>query len=167
MSTATINVWITAFGDPCHIIPEQSGETWYVHVLDCSGRPLEWCGRRYLNIRTTCGHAEIELPPGCYAVLASHTFVQNPATGFGNRLSHVGVVRVNCGDHACVTLFSPSGWFCGTWFANAIQGYAQAGALNREVVQRAVEAIRPVLAELPADEFSKGTLQIDAPLAQK
>jgi hypothetical protein len=161
MSTATLNVWITAFGDPCHIVKEQPRETWYVHVLDCSGQPLEWCGRKYINIITRCGHAELELPPGCYAVLASHTFVQNPANGFGNRLTHVGVVRVNCGDHACVTLFSPSAWFCGTWFAQAIQGYAQVGALDPGTVQRAEEAIGAVLRQLPVDPFSEATLALN------
>ncbi|MGH4025324.1 MAG: hypothetical protein ACRDRV_12185 [Pseudonocardiaceae bacterium] len=161
MSTATLNVWITAFGDPCHIVREQASETWYVHVLDCAGQPLEWCGRRYLNIVASCGQAEFQLPPGCYAVLASHTFVQNPVAGFGNRLTHVGVVRVNCGDHACVTLFSPSAWFCGTWFAKALQGYAQAGALNPAVVQQAVPAIEAVLHELPTDPFSAATLELD------
>jgi hypothetical protein len=160
MGLATLNVWITAFGDPCHIVPEQPGENWYVHVLDCSGKPLEWCGRKFININTRCGHAEFQVPPGCYALLASHTFVQNPEHGFGNRLTHVGVVRVNCGDHACVTLFSPSAWFCGTWFANAIQGYADAGALNPTLVERANEAIRAVLAELPTDTFSVATLDL-------
>lgn len=161
MSTATLNVWITAFGDPCHIVKEQQGEAWYVHVLDCDGQPVEWCGRKYLNIPAKCGHAEFELPPGCYAVLASHTFVQNPANGFGNRLTHVGVVRVNCGDHACVTLFSPSAWFCGTWFAKAVQGYAQAGGFDRAVAQRAVQAVNALLEQLPADPFSKATLALD------
>jgi hypothetical protein len=67
---------------------------------------------------------------------------------------------VNCGDHACVTLFSPSAWFCGTWFANAIRGYADAGALNPTLVERANEAIRAVLAELPTDAFSVATLDL-------
>ena len=162
MSTATLNVWITAFGDPCHIVKPQKDENWFVHVLDCDGRPVEWCGRKYLNIPAKCGHAEFTLPPGCYAVMASHTFVKNPANGFGNRLTHVAVVRVNCGDHACVTLFSPSAWHCGTWFNNAIKGHAQAGALNKELVQRAADAIAAVLDALPEDEFTKGTLAIDA-----
>lgn len=162
MTTATMNVWITAFGDPCHIIQDQPGEDWFVHVLDCEGRPLRWCGRTYINIRAKCGQAEFRLPPGCYAVLASHTFVQDPANGFGNRLTHVAVARVNCGDHACVTLFSPSAWYCGTWFSKAVAGYAAAGGLDRELVDRAVKGIEALLERLPVDPFSKGTLELEA-----
>lgn len=44
MSTANLNVWITGFGDPCHI---EDKETWFVHVLDCEGRVVEWCNKRY------------------------------------------------------------------------------------------------------------------------
>lgn len=42
----------------------------------------------------------------------------------------------------------------------AIQGYADAGALNPALVERANEAIRAVLAELPTDAFSVATLDL-------
>lgn len=73
MSTAKLNVWITEIGDPCHFIEPSPNENWYVHILDCDGKVLEWCGRRYRDFLAKCGHVEIEVPPGCYTVMASHS----------------------------------------------------------------------------------------------
>lgn len=158
MSTATMNVWITAFGDPCHI--EQT-DRWFVHVLDCEGRIIEWCGKKYTNIPAKCGHAEFQLPPGCYAVCATHS--ESSSSAFlGNRLTHVQVVRVNCGDHACVTLFSPTSWNCGTWFIQAVEAAARAGGVDRERAAAAVQAVRGVLADVRPDPFTEAQLQIVA-----
>ena len=158
MSTATLNVWITEIGDPCHIIRPNGDETWYVHVLDCDGNVLEWCDRRYRDIETKCGHAEIEVPPGCYTVMASHSREGEGVPPFGNRLTHVQIVRVNCGDHACVTLFSPSLWHCGTWFRAAVEqhaaGLAQVG-IDRDVARNVVKGIDRLLGQLEPDAFTK------------
>src|SRR5947199_4787300 len=104
MGLAKLNVWITRFGDACHI---DDKEPYFVHITDCGGKVLEWCGKKYAGLPAKCGHLEVDIPPGCYSVFASHT---PGATGpsFGNRLTHVQVVRANCGDHVCVTLHAPS-----------------------------------------------------------
>ena len=94
MSTAKLNVWVTRVGDPCHIDSEHQ---WFVHVLDCDGKVLEWCGTRFMNIETRCSHAEIDVPPGCYTVCATWS----PGTSsehLGNHVTHLQVVRVNCGE---------------------------------------------------------------------
>jgi hypothetical protein len=163
MSTAMLNVWITEIGDPCHIIKpsQQDPRGWFVHVLDCDGQVLEWCDRKYRDIPAKCGHAEIEVPPGCYTVLASHTPGAGEINGipvFGNRLTHVQIVRVNCGDHACVTLFSPTMWHCGTWFKAAIAqeaaGLAKAG-VNRDTAKAAITAVDKLLGQMKIDPFTQ------------
>ncbi len=160
MSLATLNVWITQIGHPCQI---GDNIQWFVHIVDCEGKPVTWCGKSYRDIPTKCGHAEIEIPPGCYAVFASENRqdAQGHQGGFGvygNQLTHVQVVRVNCGDHACVTLFSPSAHFCGTWFGAAIVVLLPALAasgVNPKIINAAANAVKELVAVLPADEFSK------------
>ncbi|HXU31973.1 MAG TPA: hypothetical protein VN851_15485 [Thermoanaerobaculia bacterium] len=158
MCTATLCVWITEIGDPCHIIKEQPGEKWYVHIVDCEGNVLEWCGRKFRDIETKCGHAEIKVPPGCYTVFASHSKQGEGLGIFGNRLTHVQVVRANCDDRICVTLFSPALWFCGTWFAAAVRqqtpGLLRLG-LDRQAIKGALTAIDLLLERVPVDPFAK------------
>ena len=36
MSTGNMNIWVTGFGDPCHI---EDTERWFIHILDCEGKP--------------------------------------------------------------------------------------------------------------------------------
>ena len=158
MSTATLNVWITNFGDACHIVDR---ENWFVHITDCNGKVLKWCNRKYSFIRTKCGHVEIEIPPGCYSVFAGHSGRGEGVPPFGNRLTHVQVVRANCGDHICVTLFSPSMWHCGTWFAEAVHtqiGRLEAADINVGLAKEAVEAVRRFVDVLEPDTFAQNTL---------
>jgi hypothetical protein len=151
MSTATLNVWITAIGEPCHIASNE----WFVNIVDCEGKVLEWCGKVYREIPARCGHVEIEIPPGCYAVFA----VENPngIPPFGNQLTHIQIVRANCGDHVCVTLFAPSAHLCGSWFGNALRGnlsgFVTAG-IPRQTVLAAIDAVDKVVQAIPAGTFS-------------
>jgi hypothetical protein len=155
--TAKLCVWVTAFGDPCHIM---EAEPFYVHVTDCQGHVLTWCKKTYSFIPTKCGMVEIEVPPGCYSVFATHTapapHISRPP--FGNRLTHIQVVRVNCGDNVCVTLFSPTLSHCGTWFAGAIQAQIP-GVLqeHRELATAAVKAIEALLAKIGTDPYTANT----------
>ena len=157
MSTATLNVWITEIGDPCHIINPPPDEQWYVHIVDCDGKVLTWCSKTYRDIPTKCGHAEIEIPPGCYTVFASHSKKGEGVPPFGNRLTHVQIVRANCGDHVCVTLFSPSLWFCGTWFAAALQQHATGLAranVDPRLAKTAITAVQEVLHAMKPEPFA-------------
>lgn len=154
MSTANLNVWITDFGDPCHI---QDTDTWFVHILDCAGNPLKWCKKEYIFLPAKCGHLEIDIPPGCYAIFAGHSPRGAGVRPFGNRLTHVQVVRLNCGDHACVTLFSPSMWFCGTWFSHAVrtqlEGF-QAANVDQRLARTAIQAVDALLEKIGPDPFT-------------
>ena len=157
MSTANLNVWISNFGDPCHI---QDTETWFVHILDCEGKPLKWCGKEYIFQPAKCGHLEIDIPPGCYAIFAGHSAQGTGVPPFGNRLTHVQIVRVNCGDHACVTLFSPSLWYCGTWFAHAVRTQMeglQRANVDAKLARNAVAAVEALLEKIPVDPFTANT----------
>jgi hypothetical protein len=166
MSLATLNVWVTAIGDPCHI-----GDTiqWFVHIVDCEGNPLTWCGKSYRDLPTECGHLEVQIPPGCYAVFASEDPAGEGFGEFGNHLTHIQIVRANCCDHVCVTLFSPSAHLCGAWFGGAVLALFPAIAnlgVDRQLITGALEAVRSLVAVLPANTFTTN-LEAYLPAADK
>ena len=102
-------------------------------------------------------------------MLASHSREHEGVGEFGNRLTHVQIVRVNCGDHACVTLFSPSAWHCGTWFKAAIE--MQLTAMERagvkpETARRAIKAIDALLDQLPIDAFTRNMEELKQPATE-
>jgi hypothetical protein len=161
MSTAKINAWVTRVGAPCEIDTERE---WYVHVLHCNGKPLKWCNREFTNIKTKCAHVEIEVPPGCYLVCA--TWSPGAGQNLGNHLTHLVIVRVNCGDHACVTLFPPTVHFCGHWYLTALNEHIALNALPRQAGDAAravVEAIGKLQQHIPQDELTKGLAEIKPP----
>jgi len=160
MSTARLNVWVAQVGRPCRIDSER---TWFVHVLHCDGEILEWCDRRYTNLQTKCGQLEVEIPPGCYTVVATWSPNLNDSTvptSLGNHISHLAIVRADCGDHVCVTLFPPTFHFCGIWWLQALEDAVQVKALPEDVAGRAREAVQAALraTEIKTDPFTR-TLQ--------
>ena len=164
MGTATVNVWVTEVGNPCKIDLQHQ---WYVHVLTCDGEFLTWCREGneptpYTNIKTRCGHAEFEVPPGCYLVMATWSPSVGDPHRLGNHLTHLQVVRVNCDDHACVTLFPPTAHFCGTWFQIALGTLVRLGDIDRDLADRAIGAIGDVLGRLPQgpDPLTEATLRL-------
>jgi hypothetical protein len=161
--TAKLCVWVTEFGDPCHIMHT---EQFYVHVTDCEGKLLKWCDKTYSFFPTTCGMVEIEVPPGCYSVFATHSERKQGTDltgGFGNRLTHIQVVRVNCGDHVCVTLFSPYLSNCGTWFAAAVKGQYAAlenAHIDTQLARAAVTAVEAFVAKLPPSTLGENVARL-------
>ena len=157
MCTATLCVWMSRMGRPCEI---EDKLTHFVYVLGCDGKPLEFCDKTYVGMPTKCGHLEVEIPPGCYVVGAVHAsggLVGNPPS-LGNHLSHIAVVRANCGDRVCVTLFDPSFHFCGTWLGAAINTHLHGGGgrLPRELVaalRNAAPAVEALVKAAPQDGF--------------
>jgi hypothetical protein len=165
MSDCTVKlcVWITRLGDACHI---DDNYHWYVHITDCHGNVLKWCGRTYSFISAKCGHVEIEVPPGCYTVFASwtpHGAVHPPYQPFGNQLTHVQVVRANCGDRVCVTLFSPSGHYCGTWFAHMLKEYGplfEQAKIDTNLARAAQTAVKNFVDKLEPDPYTVNVLKL-------
>ena len=155
MSAARLNVWVTAVGDPCRI---DNQHQWFVHVLHCNGDVLEWCDRRYVNIPTRCGHADIPLPPGCYTVCATWSPAPptaGPPTSLGNHISHLTVVRADCGEHVCVTLFPPTFHWCGIWWLIAARQAVEMKLVDADVVKPAIEAMQRVTEAIEPDPFAE------------
>lgn len=159
MSKAKLNVWITNRADACHIDDQNQ---YYVHITDCHGKPLTWCKEPFTFLPAKCGHLEIEIPPGCYTVFASQS-KQPPADPkyqpFGNLLTHVQVVRANCGDHVCVTLFAPGMHYCGTWFKEAVKTYMdmqifEVNRIDTKLARNAIAAVEAFLGELQPDPYN-------------
>src|SRR5438105_12539608 len=171
MSTAKLNIWVTKMGDPCRIedvVPH------FVYVLHCNSDILEWCGTKYVGLPTKCGHLEIEIPPGCYIVGAVRWARIKGLSGFelGNVLSHLGIVRANCGDHVCVTLFEPSLHCCGSWLGAAVNlhvatgGGGGGGQLDPKVLtamNTAKAAVDKLLQLIPPDPLSAKTVALAVP----
>ncbi|MBI3970171.1 MAG: hypothetical protein HY332_02680 [Chloroflexi bacterium] len=148
MGLGKLNVFVSQLDDGCKI----DSRTWFVTIYDCDGRVLEWCGRRYAVIPARCGHLEVEVPPGCYTLLAVWSFGTTPAgTIFGNHFTDHAVAQVCCDQTTCVTLYTPSAHRCGILFDVALRVLEQRreGGPPPEVVQRAREGIREVLNFLP------------------
>jgi hypothetical protein len=78
----------------------------------------------------------------------------------GNHLTHLQVARVNCGDHACVTLFPPTAHFCGTWFQIAVNTLVQLGDVDRDLGERAIQAVGEVVRALPEDPLTQATTRL-------
>lgn len=162
MSLAKLNIIITRWSDACHI---EDREPYFVHITDCIGQPLVWCNKTYTFLETKCGHLQVEIPPGCYTVFAGH----NPRTPrepelqpFGNLLTHVQVVRVNCGDHVCVTLFAPGMWHCGTWFERALRTQIPALEKNKidtTLAREAATAVGKFLAKLAPEPYTTNVMR--------
>lgn len=157
MSTARLNIWITKKGDPCRIDNNPQPQQLFVYVLHCSGEVLEWCGKKYVGIQARCGHLELEIPVGCYVVGA----VENPGgiPPLGNHLTHLAIVRANCGDHICVTLFNPTLHHCAHWFATAMNGHLAAGgqalpATLAGPMRNAAQAVEGLVKAIPQDAFT-------------
>jgi hypothetical protein len=158
MSTGSLNIWMTRRSDACHI---DDAIQWYVHITDCEGRPLRWCGRTYTFLPAKCGHLEVAIPPGCYTVFARWTprqKVHPPYQPFGNHLTHVQVVRLNCGDHVCVTLFQPSLHYCGTWFAYAIrqnQAVFEQTKIDAKAARTAADTVQEFVGQIEPDPYTE------------
>ncbi len=145
MSTGNLNIWVLKSEKNRCLIEDKIPH--FVYIVDCEGNPLVWCDKTYVGMEMKCGHLEVTVPPGCYFVGA----VRNPGSKkdyppFGNHLSHLAMVRVNCGDHACVTLFDPTFHHCGTWFETALTNN-----LNAEIggeLAAAMREARPAITRL-------------------
>ncbi len=156
MALGRLNVFVSQLDHGCKV----DSRTWYVTIYDCDGRVLEWCDRRYVAIPARCGHLDIELPPGCYTVLATWSFAVGPGgIIYGNHFTDHAVAHVCCGEETCVTLFTPSAHRCGILFDVALRVMEARGeGAPAEVVARAREAIQEVMQHLPrpAQQYELG-----------
>lgn len=97
MGLAKLNVWLTETDNPCKI----NDRTFWVSIFTCDGKILKWADEEYKLLEAKHGHLEVQIPPGCYYLRAASIHCENA-------YSDSAIVRVNCGDKACVTLMLPS-----------------------------------------------------------
>lgn len=146
MGMAKLNIWVSATDDPCSI----DNRTWYVTIYNCDGKPLEWCGRRYVVMPARCGHLEVEVPPGCYRINAVWSFsVGTGGVLYVNHFTDSAVVQACCDGHTCVTLFNPSIHRCGTIFLRAVQDVLMQQGINAEIARPVEQAVTRLLAAVP------------------
>jgi hypothetical protein len=169
MSIATINIFVSDVAEPCGTWNGTGRAT----VFDCNGI-LTWpCGRfrpagatawqpvpngSYRNLPFRCGHLEVEVPPGCYWVIAGSV---TPGSGYIhlNYTTHVGIVQVCCGQDACVKLYNPTIRLCWNWFLAGLQILAARGgdpAINPDAVRRLEEMVeQEILKNAPMRSIEK------------
>ncbi len=89
MGLGCINIWIR--NKDCKLTDEDG----IIRIETCDGRPFTWCEEEFPNFPFKCGHAEKEIPPGCYIVQA-RTEEQV--------YTHKAMLIISCDDHICVNL---------------------------------------------------------------
>ena len=142
MGLATLNVWIHDQQDPCRI----SDLPWRVFVTYCNGNPVEWCGHTYSIEEAKCGHAEFQLPPGCYFVGGYHgiewQFPGEPPVFISLLSAERAIVIVGCDQTACVHLYATTFWHWLYGARRAVRSRAETGKLPPDKVERLVAATR-------------------------
>ena len=170
MSTAKLNLWVSNQDDPCRMTQRRdtkTGQIWnyYFNIFNCDGGILEWCGRRYMNLQGTCGHLEVEVPPGCYRINACATAVslvdpKNPTVYHGNWFTDSAIVQAYCGQETCVILFDPSLYRCEYILTYATRAAAERNVIPMDLatrVQQVLDELREALPK-PDKQFELGYL---------
>jgi hypothetical protein len=144
MGLATLNVWVHDKVDPCKI----SDDLWLVTVTYCNGNVVEWCGHTYFVEGAKCGHAEFQLPPGCYIVHAFQ-FVPpfNPFPLF--HFTEHAIVVINCDQLGCVHLYTPPDRQRPGVAAREVQYLAKTEKLPPDKVEKFVAACDALLKDMP------------------
>lgn len=140
MGLATLNVWIHDKVDPCKI----ADGFWFVSVAYCNGKVVTWCNHTYGGEAAKCGHAEFQLPPGCYTVRGFQWFPP-----FFFNLTDSAIAVVGCDEKACVHLFTPTDRQRMTPAPGTARYLAEKEGLPRDVADRFAEAVAAVLVYLP------------------
>jgi hypothetical protein len=142
MGLATLNVWVHDKRDPCKI----SDDFWFVAVTYCNGNPVEWCGHTYGGEAAKCGHAEFQLPPGCY-VIHGFQFILEPFPRF--YFSDHAIVVIDCDQVACVHLYTPTIRQSSHGAAMAVQFSAASEKLPADKVEKFVAASDALHKDMP------------------
>src|ERR1039457_1962057 len=145
MGLATLNVWIHDKQDPCRI----SDELWLVTVTYCNGKPVEWCGHTYWIEGAKCGHAEFQLPPGCYIVYAFQWLASKPGFLPLFHFSEHAIIIVNCDELGCVHLYTPNIRQSASGALRAVRFLAESTRLPADKIQKFAAASDDLLKDIP------------------
>ena len=138
MGFGKLNVWLTETDNPCKI----NDKTFYVSVFTCDGEILKWAGKEYKLLEALNGHLEVDLPPGCYYLRAASIHCENA-------YSDTAVVRVSCGETACVTLMLPSLKRCLETLIAALRLPRARELIPRQILRPAQDALTRMVEPLP------------------
>ena len=143
MGLARLNVWVHDKQDLCKI----SDDPWFVAVTYCNGNLVEWCGHTYGGEDAKCGHAEFQLPPGCYVVRAFQVVVVGKILLFS--FTEHAIVIVNCDELGCVHLYTPTVRQWPNGAAGAVRFLAESGKLQPDKVEKFMAASDDLLKDIP------------------
>lgn len=163
MGMAKLQIWFTAEGSPCTISErdEHDNLPWEVAIMHCSGKVLNWCGRRFVGVKAPCGHVEVEVPPGCYVIRGGENMGVDAFGGVtGNHLTDHAVVTACCDSETCVTLFAPSLHNCLFGFEHAVRGAMAVGLVPLELGEPVLKALRPLAERLPKSDFDMAAFSV-------
>jgi hypothetical protein len=165
MGFVTLNVWFVSEDDPCKISEQDDHDNakWQVAVMHCDGTPLVWCGKTYVGIPANCGHAEFQVPPGCYIIRGGEGMridPKNPRRVLGNHMTDHAVVTACCGKDLCVTLFAPSAHNCVFGVRWVIETGLANNAVNAEIGKRALTALTEFQKTLEPSAFDRNAQQV-------
>jgi hypothetical protein len=169
MGVGTVNIWIADVADPCKI----SNATWLVTVADCENRVIQWCDRVYEAIEARCGHAELELPPGCYIVFGVLRVplppppppFPPPPFPFINYTTHSQVLTLGCDERACVRLYAPTYRRCwdDVWFATQL--LVRQEAISQDLADQVARTMNAALENAPRTDVDAELQQLHERLA--
>lgn len=109
---------------------------WEVDIYDCQDKPLQYCGKTYVDMKTEHAHLEVDVPSGTYKIKA-HSSCENIWTD-------TAIVVTGCGQ-VCVNLYDPSFWGCGMIFIPALAATAVIAEIEPRVIDRTISVIREVM----------------------
>lgn len=160
MTMSKLSIWVRDTVHPC--LPYQSTtHSWSAIILTCDLQPLHFGavknGVYQLTDPGKAGgrvHGQVEVPPGCYIVLAAATCK--------NIFTDMAVVQVGCGEEACVNLITKTLSTCTGQLIYALNiasflgpNYTPSSSagkeIPKEVVSRAITALDELRRHLPED----------------
>jgi hypothetical protein len=176
MGFTKINIWF--FSDGCRISehePDEGQQSWQVAVMHCDGSPLTWCDEigkppKYVGIPAPCGHAEIEVPPGCYIIRGGESLridPHNPKRVLGNHMTDHAVVIACCDEQLCVNLFVPSAHNCVFGVKWVLETGLANNFINAEIGKRALTALTEFQKTLEPSAFDRNAQQVMGGLLTK
>ena len=142
MGLAKINVWLTETDMPCKIYDR----TFWVSIFTCDGKILNWAGKDFKLLEAPNGHLMIEVPPGCYYIRAASIHCENS-------YSDSAVVRVDCGDKACVTLMLPSLRRCVDLVIEGLRLPIAREIVPEELLRPAVDTLTAISERIPTPTY--------------
>lgn len=109
---------------------------WWVDIYNCQDKPLQYCGKTYVDMKTEHAHLEVDVPSGIYKIRAH--------SSCGNIWTDTAIVVCGCGQ-VCVNLYDPTFWRCGITIVPALVAQGMIAGIEPREINRAVSVILEVM----------------------